>query len=175
MGADQAAGLRQWASGAPPSGEGCPRHVAEMLRELAVAGPSAPAVSCVAAAVTLMVLGLPDGSPRQARRVGALLDHWAGQGRRWVGDPSAWKVVPIEATSAHLPLLASQQSRWALWVEGDAEAFRRAWRVLMRLAERPGPRRLLAMHPPGISRQGLLDNLQQAAMAYLGIELVVLA
>ncbi|PXX96421.1 hypothetical protein [Halomonas sp. LBP4] len=182
MSADQADGLRQWASSAPPNEAGCPRHVAEMLCELAVAGPSAPiarppspAVTRASSPVTLMVVGLPDGSPRQARRVGALIDYWAAQGRRWVGDPAAWQVVPVGVTSPHLALLAAQQPRWALWVEGDAEAFRRAWRVLIRLAERPGPRRLLAVHPPGISRHGLLDNLQQAAAAYLGIELVVLA
>lgn len=177
MGSDQAAGLRQWASSGQPNEDGCPRHVAETLCELAMAGPSSPAVrpptsSTPASPLTLMVVGLP---ARQADRVGTTLRYWAGLGRRWVGDPEAWQVVPIAPTSPHLPLLASQQARWALWVEDDAEAFRRAWRVLIRLVERPGPRRLLAVHPPGISRHGLLDNLQQAAAAYLGIELVVLA
>ncbi|MFY0989133.1 hypothetical protein [Halomonas sp. C05BenzN] len=177
MGIDQAAGLRQWASTTQAGGDACPRHVVETLRELARANPSPGPLPATggrspAAAVTLMVVGLP---ARQAGRVNDTLGYWAGLGRRWVGDPAAWRVVPVEASSPHLPLLVSQQSRWALWVDSDAEAFRRAWRVLIRLGEAPGPRRLLAVHPPGISRHGLLDNLRQAAAAYLGIELVVLA
>lgn len=154
--ADQAAGLRRWAEQASEASPATPQ-----------AAPGAP--------TTLMVVGLPGTSPRQARRVTDLLAHWAAQGRRWVGDPAAWKVVPLDAESPHLALLAAQQQRWALWVEGDAEAFRRAFAVLDRLAAARGPRRLLAVHPPGLPRRGLLDNLQQAARACLGIELLVMA
>lgn len=171
------------------AGEAPPRHVLEQLHELAAAEPpasavvprvtkprgAAPPVVLRTAVPTLMVLGLPDASARQAGRVGELLAHWARLGRRWVGDPDAWKVVPIEVDSAHLPLLATQQPRWALWVGSDGEAFRRAWRLLIELSDRPGPRRLLLVHPLGMSRRGLLDNLQQAARVFLGIQLVVLA
>ncbi|RTR04441.1 hypothetical protein [Halomonas nitroreducens] len=154
--ADQAAGLRRWA---------------EQAKGPAPATPQA----APATLTTLVVVGLPGTSPRQARRVTDLLAHWADQGRRWVGDPAAWKVVPLDVASPHLALLADQQQRWALWVEGDAEAFRRAFGVLRRLAAARGPRRLLAVHPPGLARRGLLDNLQQAARAYLDIELLVMA
>lgn len=157
---DQAAGLRRWAQRATAS---------------PTPGPAAAPHDASPAPTTLMVVGLPGTSPRQAQRVTELLAHWAARGRRWVGDPAAWQVVPLDAASPHLALLAEQQQRWALWVEGDAEAFRRAFAVLGRLAAARGPRRLLAVHPPGLPRRGLLDNLQQAARAYLDIELLVMA
>lgn len=119
-----------------------------------------------------MVIGLPGC---QLDRVRQLLSHWHDRGRRWVGRPDRWQLVPVTVDDTHLPLLVEQQSHWALWVEADAEAFRRAWRLLLALAEGPCPRRLLVVHPPGLTRRGLLDNLRQAAAHYFGIELVVLA
>ncbi|WP_240454159.1 hypothetical protein [Halomonas sp. NO4] len=212
MGMDQAAGLRQWASGGGAAGQEaeCPRHVAEALVELsasaeaasltapappaasdAVAPASAPAQAAArpqesrvqpsarpaqgAAVRTLMVLGLPGNSERQARKVTALLNAWAEEGRQWVGDPDRWRVVPLSASSSHLPVLAAEQSRWGLWVDSDEEAFRRAYRVLKQVAERGGPQRLLAVHPPDVGPKGLLDNLQRVAASYFGIELLVLA
>ncbi len=190
MGMDQAAGLRQWASQQATGSSGCPAHVIETLVALAreeTSGGAAAAASAPgparsarhaagpdadAGATTLLVIGLPE---RHLERVRGLLAHWQQRGRRWVGDPGQWRLVPVAAESPHLPLLAEQQSHWALWVEADAEAFRRTWRLLLALAERAGPRRLLLVHPPGIDRRGLLDNLQQAAAHYLGIQLVVLA
>lgn len=190
---DQAAGLREWASRREADIGSCPQHVVEALVALAREGagaprrpppaPSAPAPppSPALASATqgrsggepvLMVLGLPGC---QLDRVRELLDHWHDGGRRWVGRPERWRLVPVSVTDAHLPLLVEQQSHWALWVESDAEAFRRAWRLLLTLAEGPCPRRLLVVHPPGITRHGLLDNLRQAAAHYFGIELVVLA
>ncbi|MFO7649691.1 hypothetical protein [Halomonas campaniensis] len=187
---DQAAGLRQWASQQATGSSGCPAHVIETLVALAreeTSGGAAAAASAPgparsarhaagpdadAGATTLLVIGLPE---RHLERVRGLLAHWQQRGRRWVGDPGQWRLVPVAAESPHLPLLAEQQSHWALWVEADAEAFRRTWRLLLALAERAGPRRLLLVHPPGIDRRGLLDNLQQAAAHYLGIQLVVLA
>ncbi|MBE0489543.1 MAG: hypothetical protein IBX53_10730 [Halomonas sp.] len=195
---DQASGLRQWASQQERDQQerdshACPTHVAEALMALARqvpatsrvssarqgASPTREGVPPVSArsgtrrqATTLLVVGLP---ARQLGRARDLLTHWRGQGRRWIGDPEGWQLVPVAAESSHLPLLASQQSHWALWVEVDAESFRRAWRLLLSLAEAGGPRQLLLMHPPGLRRRGLLDNLQQAAAHYLGIELVVLA
>ncbi|PMR80963.1 hypothetical protein C1H70_07310 [Halomonas urumqiensis] len=172
--------MRQWATSARADETGCPRHVAEALLELA-AGTSArrpapasasPASASPASGFTLMVVGLPT---RQLERASATFRYWAGLGRRWVGDPARWRMVAVDVASPHLPLLAAQQPRWALWVDSDPDAFRRAWRLLVRLAERQGPRRLLAVHPTGMGRHGLLDNLRQAAWAYLGIDLVVLA
>ncbi|WP_245904622.1 hypothetical protein [Billgrantia lactosivorans] len=196
MGWDQAAGLRQWANG---EAQDCPTHVAEMLVELAasgadgVPGPQAavrPAVAGPAARVgatppsrassgaqdrTLMVLGLPGTAERHTARVAELLESWAGEGRRWVGDPRTWRIVALSVNSPHLPLLAAQQARWALWVDDDLEAFRRGYRQLKQIAAQGGPRRLIAVHPPGVGRQGLLANLQYVADAYFDIELLVLA
>ena len=84
-------------------------------------------------------------------------------------------VVALDPASPHLPLLASQQRRWALWVDSDADAFRRAYRTLKILRRHPGPSRLLALHAPGLPRAGLLSNLQHGARHFLDIELVVLS
>lgn len=183
---DQAAGLREWASRREADVGSCPQHVVEALVALARQGgraprpvsvPPSPALASATQGRSggepvLMVLGLPGC---QLDRVRELLTHWHDGGRRWVGRPERWRLVPVSVADAHLPLLVEQQSHWALWVESDAEAFRRAWRLLLTLAEGPCPRRLLVVHPPGITRQGLLDNLRQAAAHYFGIELVVLA
>ncbi|SEL75601.1 hypothetical protein SAMN04488129_11573 [Halomonas daqiaonensis] len=71
-------------------------------------------------------------------------------------------------------MLFAQQSRWALWVDSDPNAFRRAFRQLTQLKDREGPTRLLAVHSPDMPRKGLLENLQQAAWSCLGIELLVM-
>jgi hypothetical protein len=197
MGWDQAAGLRQWANDAAQ--EGCPAHVAEMLVELASntsdgshqhspARPQAPARPAVASDPlppvqppngeherTLMVLGLPGTAERHTARVTELLESWSQEGRRWVGDPLAWRIVALPINSTHLSLLADQQSRWALWIDDDLEAFRRGYRMLKQIAERGGPRRLIAVHSPGVGPKGLLSNLQYVAETHFGIELLVLA
>lgn len=122
---------------------------------------------------TLMVVGLPAAAATET--VTERLAGWARHGRRWVGDPAAWRIVALDPASPHLPLLASQQRRWALWVDSDADAFRRAYRTLKVLRRHPGPGRLLALHAPGLPRAGLLNNLQHGARRFLDIELVVLS
>lgn len=191
MGGDQAAGLRHWANGAEQ--RECPHHVAQALVDLAMAegeGTSPPAASVAAPkpravpqallrnddrTPTLMVLGLPGTAARHTAKVAELLESWAQEGRDWVGDPRRWHIVALPVTSDHLPLLAAQQPRWALWIDDDLEAFRRGYRLLQRIAEQGGPARLIAVHPPGVGRRGLLNNLQYVAQAYFGIELLVLA
>ncbi|MFC3285435.1 hypothetical protein [Litchfieldella rifensis] len=153
---DQAAGLRSWAARQDIAVEETPdRRVAPRLR-------------------TLMVVGLPDSSRQQRQRVEQVLHDWHAGGQRWIGDPGAWRVVALDAASPHLTVLADQQPRWALWVDSDLEGFRRAYLALKSLRSRQGPRRLLAIHPGFASRSGLLNNLQQAAADFLGIELLVL-
>ena len=163
MAADQAAGLRRWAEQfaacQPPALE-----------------PEAVAVAPARAepAVTLLAVGVPGGPDARARRVQAVLARWAANGHRWVGAPMRWKVVPLEPDSPHLDVLASQQSRWALWVGDDEEAFRRAWRQLRTLREHGGPARLLVLHDGIATNAGLLDNLRQAAASYLQVELLLI-
>lgn len=197
MGMDQAAGLRKLATTAPrPPQETCPDHVAEMLVTMVGTQPTAahsvdpdrPArssagkptlerrpASHLVHATTLMVLGLPGSGSPHTGRVIELFEYWADQGREWVGNPHAWRVVALPVGSPHLPVLVSEQARWALWVDADPEAFRRAYRVLKQVADRGGPKRLVLVHPPSVGRQGLLSNLRHAAASYLGIELLVLA
>ncbi|ACO78961.1 hypothetical protein AvCA_27890 [Azotobacter vinelandii CA] len=161
---DQAAGLRRWAA----------RHGADA--ESVVAAPSVAAPSSDIAGTprpTLMVVGLPSGS-RRLERVRQALRRWRANGHAWVGDPARWQLVALAEDSPHLHTLACQQPRWGLWVEGDPDGFRRAYRCLRRLREGGGPIRLLVVHPGFVSHAGLLDNLRQAASAFLGIELLLL-
>lgn len=161
----------------------CPAHVAEAI--VAMSGSPAPAVSRArvapvvspAAVVAdgkpcLMVLGLP---PSCVELVRDTLCHWADQGRHWVGAAQQWHVQPVLASDPGISGWLATQQRWALWVDTDAEAFRRAWRHLLALVEAGGPRQLLLIHPRDVSRAGLLENLQQAAAQFLDVELVVLA
>lgn len=180
---DQAAGLRRWMAamtlGAAGAGNGadespCPQPAVESVPEPAPALAPDPASAAQrdTAPCTLMVLGLGESRSGHAAEV---LEAWARAGQRWVGDPARWRIVAVDAASPQLAPLYAQQPRWALWVEGEGDAFRRAYRVLRQLAAAGGPRRLLALHPPGWPRRGLLANLQQVAASCLDIELVVLA
>lgn len=151
---DQAAGLRRWAETQPM--------------------PSAGAVEAPSPLRVLMTLGLPDGADADVAPVSQALQRWHGQGQRWIGDPAAWRVVALDSHSLHLTVLATQQPRWALWVGDDLDGFRRAYLTLKRVSQQGGPSRLLLVHPPLPSRVGLLDNLQQAAAQFLGIDLLVI-
>lgn len=151
---DQAAGLRRWAETQPE--------------------PPARAVDAQSPLRVLMTLGLPDGADADVAPVSQALERWHGQGQRWIGDPVAWRVVALDAYSPHLAVLTTQQPRWALWVGDDLDGFRRAYLTLKRVHLHSGPSRLLLVHPPLPSRVGLLDNLQQAASQFLGIDLLVI-
>ncbi len=161
---DQAAGLRRWAQAELDSQ---PEHEQAAALKTAVA----PAV----ASRVLMIVGLAGGENAATQPVHDALQRWHAQGQRWVGDPEAWRLVPISVDSPHLSTLLGQQGHWALWVGDDGDGFRRAYRTLKRLAQRGGPKRLLLVHPPLASRAGLLGNLQQAAAEFLGFELWVVA
>ncbi|MNC13501.1 hypothetical protein SAMN05216201_10875 [Pseudomonas linyingensis] len=161
-GGDQAAGLRRWAEQFGPVGD--------VQVSMEAAAPTERTVE----PVTLLVIGVPGLPSNQIRRVQATLARWQANGHRWVGDLTRWKVVALEADSPHLAVLASQQSRWALWVEGDADGFRRVYRTLRRLREQGGPQRLLVLHDGIASHAGLLRNLQQAAAGFLDTELLLL-
>ncbi|GAB3460281.1 hypothetical protein [Azotobacter salinestris] len=159
---DQAAGLRRWAEQHGGGAGEAP------VAALSSGTPEEPRP-------TLMVVGLPPGAQRQRlERVRRTLQRWKANGHAWVGDPSRWQLVALEESSPHLHTLACQQSRWALWVEGDPDSFRRAYQCLRLLREGGGPTRLLVMHPGFDSHAGLLDNLRQAARTFLEIELLLL-
>ena len=123
--------------------------------------------------IPLMVLGLPKVDGIELAQ--AALVSWSRQGKRWVGDPAAWQVVACDAHSPRLAQLASQEKRWALWVETDGDGFRQAFNVMRAVRRGGGPRRMLALHPPVASRRGLLNNLQQMAREAFDIDLLVLA
>ncbi|SHF55571.1 hypothetical protein SAMN02745148_02968 [Modicisalibacter ilicicola DSM 19980] len=151
---DQAAGLRRWAeTQAPP-------------RQAATTGSPSR---------VLVTLGLPRGAEADVTPVGEALMRWHEQGQRWVGDPATWRIVALSVNSPHFSTLASQQTRWALWVGDDPDGFRRGYAILKRMVQQGGPRRLLLVHPTLPSRAGLLDNLQQAAALFLGVQLLVIA
>ncbi len=174
---DQAAGLRRWAS--------LQRHQQAPDDEHAAAESPAPAVTAseISAApvppprvkTVLMVVGLPGGGPRQAERVRERLAQWAALGRRWAGTPDDWDVRLVRPDDPALPRLAREHARWALWVDSSADAFTDTYRTLCQLTRGGGPRQLLALHEPHLPRAGLLDNLHDAAHAYVGVNLLILA
>ena len=147
-----------------------PEWIAQTLFELASSPDMVPETP-PAPRRLLMVLGLPGGDEADTRPVSEALARWQAAGQQWVGEVDAWRIVPTSVDSPHLSTLVGEQSRWALWVGNDADAFRRTYRLLKRLAQRGGPRRLLLVHPPLASRVGLLANLQQAAASFFGFEL----
>lgn len=167
---DQAAGLRRWAE---QQGLKLPDEPSPAQTHPAAAPQPASEVP-VRERQTLMVVGLPDGSAQQSARAWQTLQRWHANGHRWIGDPHSWRIVALDTASPHLTILASQQARWALWVDSDLDSFRRAYLTLRRLAEAGGPGRLLVLHPGITSHRGLLDNLRDAAASYLGIELLLL-
>lgn len=174
---DQAAGLRKWADLQRQQREepNEPTAAVEPPVEVAAAPAPEPAPVSRTPHLPLVVVGLVQPSPAQVAKVRGRLGQWAAQGRHWAASPEEWQIQLVPPGASNLAELAKRQSRWALWVDSDAEAFMRGFRTLRAMREAGGPSRLLALHEPGLPRRGLLDNLHEAAHYYLGIELLVLA
>ncbi|WP_249978996.1 hypothetical protein [Vreelandella olivaria] len=182
-GQDQAAGLRKWADlqrqqrleepEQAPAVEPFTAATTTLHQDDALA----PGVTPSAATATLkplMVVGLPT-QHRHVDKVKRRLEQWSTLGRRWAGAPDDWDIQLVDVAREDLAQLAAHTARWALWVNSDAEAFIHMYRVLRQLHDNGGPKRLLALHEPHLPRQGLLDNLREAAAGYLDIELLLLA
>lgn len=152
---DQAAGLRRWA-------EQNKAHHSAVVHEVAPLPPPAPDR-------TLILFG-PAQAASQAYKT---LERWHQQGHQWIGHPARWRVLPVDNNHRDLQALTRQQPRWGLWIDSDLEAFRRAFQTLCQLSEQGGPDHVLALHA-GFSRQGLLNNLREAAHRYLGIRLLLI-
>lgn len=183
-GQDQASGLRKWANlqrqqkedGTvdAASAEHVPEHSSPLLAPT-IADDKPATIAPPKPKIPLIVVGLPGGGAPQVKKVKARLEQWSTQGRSWAGAPDDWDIRIVMAESADIAQLRDQYSRWALWINSDADAFAAMYRTLRQLHERGGPRRLLALHEPHLPRQGLLDNLRGAAEYYLNMELLVLA
>lgn len=113
---------------------------------------------------TLMLLG----SAQEAVLAHQALERWHRQGQRWVGDPARWCV---QAVDNYQPDPA--QSRWGIWLGSDLDGFRRAFKTLSVLRDRGGPTQVLALHA-GLPREGLLNNLHEAAQRYLAMRLLLI-
>ncbi|GEN27934.1 hypothetical protein HVA01_15800 [Halovibrio variabilis] len=189
---DQASGLRKWAnlqrqqqaeeaSVDVSAAEYVAEHVAESVQEPPLAAATASAVVAPVAAkppgpkIPLVVVGLPGSGAPQVSKVKARLGQWSALGRSWAGDPDDWDIHIVKAEATNLAQLRDEYSRWALWINSDADAFAAMYRTLRLLREHGGPNRLLALHEPHLPRQGLLDNLREAADYYLSMQLLVLA
>lgn len=181
---DQAAGLRKWADLQRQQQQAdtltdvaAAEHVSEPAPPLST--PTAPAAPDIPVAprprLPLVVVGLSGSRAQQVSKVKARLGQWASLGRHWAGDPDDWDIHVVMAEAPDLAKFRDEYSRWALWVNSDAGAFADMYRTLRILHEQGGPRRLLALHEPHLPRQGLLDNLREAADYYLKMELLVLA
>ena len=184
---DQASGLRKWANlQRQQQAEGDvdvaaaehilePEHASPLLEPTTatVTAPATPAPP--KPKIPLVVVGLPGSTAGQANKVRARLGQWSALGRSWAGSPDDWDIHIAMAETSDLPQLREQYSRWALWISSDADTFAVMFRTLRQLHERGGPRRLLALHEPDLPRQGLLNNLREAADYYLNMELLVLA
>ncbi|WP_016915730.1 hypothetical protein [Vreelandella stevensii] len=192
-GQDQAAGLRKWADlQRQQRGEQQEEAQQEPQEAMDVDVPSVDAASAVTATSpevttaaanvspprptrTLVVVGLSSAGAVQVDKVKGRLAQWASLGRQWAGDPQEWDIKVAQPETGSLTALAERYPHWALWVNSDAEAFASMYRALRQMRERGGPARLLALHEPHLPRQGLLDNLRDAAEHYLQIELLLLA
>ena len=183
---DQAAGLRKWANlqrqqqqteGAVDvaAAEPVSEHTSPLLSPTVAAAEEPTTVAPPKPKIPLIVVGLPGSGATQVNKVKARLGQWSTLGRSWAGDPEGWDIRIAMAETADLAQLRDQYSRWALWISSDADTFASMFRTLRQLHERGGPRRLLALHEPHLPRQGLLNNLREAADYYLNMELLVLA
>ncbi|WGI25567.1 hypothetical protein QEN58_00475 [Halomonas alkaliantarctica] len=183
---DQASGLRKWASlqrqqqqaeGTVDvaAAEHVPEDTAPLLAPALATVEEPAAMTPPKPKIPLIVVGLPGSGAPQVNKVKARLGQWSRLGRSWAGDPDDWDIRIAMAETSDLAQLRDQYSRWALWISSDADTFAGMFGTLRQLHERGGPRRLLALHEPHLPRQGLLDNLRQAADYYLNMELLVLA
>lgn len=113
---------------------------------------------------TLLLLG----SEREAVLAQGALERWHRKGQRWVGDPTHWRVQPVDKYQHDVA-----QSRWGIWVDADLGAFRRAFSNLSALRDSGGPAQVLALHA-GLPQAGLLNNLREAAQRYLAMRLLLI-
>lgn len=196
-GQDQAAGLRKWADlqrqqraaedepqdaqdataapAAPVTAEEAAVHTQDAMAPTVASAAEPATVTPPRPQKPLVVVGLPNTGAEQVDKVRGRLGQWSALGRQWAGDPQDWKIQVVMADTPSLATLAKAHARWALWVSSDADAFASMYRVLRQVREHGGPRRLLALHEPHLPRQGLLENLRDAAAHYLDIELLLLA
>lgn len=156
MSSDQAAGLRDWANKNSGSAE-------------RTAGSKG---SATVPERTLVVLGLPSQNDGDTQPVRKQLARLAEQGRRWVGDPQEWELIPAEFVHTGISELAERFPRWALWVEPDTNGFQRAYNAMRKLHVNNGPTRILLLHPPVLSTRGLINNVRECARNFFNLDLI---
>ncbi|RUR41365.1 hypothetical protein [Vreelandella populi] len=185
MSQDQAAGLRQWADAQrlkhaytadDASGllDAEPASAAPLQPEWTPAA-QVPAPARQALKKPLFIIGVTGHGVQAVSRVKSRLVQWSELGRTWAGSPDDWDIHLVNVAGPDLARLSAQHTRWALWINSDAQAFSQMYRVLREARENGGPQRLLALHEPHLSRQGLLNNLRDAAAHYLATDLLLLA
>ncbi|EGN75959.1 hypothetical protein A28LD_0447 [Idiomarina sp. A28L] len=148
MSSDQAAGLRDWAN------------------------KNKPTESAASPGRSMVIMGLPSRGDGDTQAVRKQLSALAEQGRRWVGDPDSWELIPAEFVHTDMQELAQRFPRWALWVEPDTNGFQRAYYALRKMHLNDGPRRILLLHPPVVSTRGLINNVRDCARNFFNIDLI---
>lgn len=185
MSRDQAAGLRQWADAQRLKQAGSLEEAPALLEaeprsDASFPPKSAPAIQLSAPVrrappKPLFIIGVTGHGTQAVSRVKSRLAQWSELGRAWAGSPDDWDIQLVKPDTPDLARLSTQHARWALWINSDAEAFLHMYRILREARENGGPHRLLALHEPQLSRQGLLNNLRDAAARYLATDLLLLA
>lgn len=172
---DQAAGLRAWAAeqGKPEAGQ----ETGNKRQTTAKAATTTAEKSIQAEALLqkdLLVLTHPSLTNTHQHAYAALV-RYHEQGWKWVGSPEQWQIRTCVPTDPNFSKLAENIPRWALWIDADLQSFQRAYRTLRDLrATGISMPRMLLMHPPLVSRRGLINNVQQMARDFFQVELLVL-
>ncbi|WP_194756439.1 hypothetical protein [Aliidiomarina indica] len=176
---DQAAGLRAWAAQQGNSGSVDAAVMAE-AKDTRVASSTGNDKSQHTQHVEpsslqqLLVLAHPSWTQAREHASEALI-RYHEEGWKWVGSPEQWQLHACAPSAPNFIDIAQTIPRWALWIDTDLHSFQRAYRVLCDLRD-TGMKmpRMLLMHPPMVSRRGLINNVQQMARDFFNIELLVL-
>ncbi|MRJ42125.1 MULTISPECIES: hypothetical protein [Idiomarina] len=163
---DQAASLRQWAA---------QRQDQSQDQQQAVSEQVSPSNESQFNGQQVVVLGLPSLHEQHALAALEVFQRWAAAGKKWVGDASQWRVIPVASDYPEMTRLVGTYQRWALWVNDDLDSFARAYRALKAMHQAGAPKQILALHQASLARRGLLANLQDVAKRYFNIELLVLS
>ena len=122
----------------------------------------------------LVVIGFPGAEEEAEDWVFDRMNSWADMGHNWVGYLDDWDIHSLSPGDSGFRSYAATGKRWAIWIDSDADAFQKTYQLLKSVRENGGPKRILALHEPGLDSKGLLGNLRQVAADFFDIDLIFL-